>query len=81
MSNPNLHTEKSQLTPAEKEFENNIRPTHIAEFSGQQQIIENLKIFIKAAKMRRRPWIMFYFMVRRVWEKQLYQELLRMNWE
>ena len=52
MSNPNLHTEKSQLTPVEKEFENTIRPKEIAEFSGQQQIIDNLKIFIKAAKMR-----------------------------
>src|ERR1044071_9442676 len=52
MSNPNLHTDNSQLTPVEKEFENSIRPREIAEFSGQQQIIDNLKIFIKAAKMR-----------------------------
>ena len=52
MSNPNLHTEKSQLSAVEKEFENTIRPKDISEFSGQQQIIENLKIFIKAAKMR-----------------------------
>src|SRR5689334_24004471 len=52
MSNPNLHTDKSQLTPVEKEFENTIRPKEIAEFAGQQQIIDNLKIFIKAAKMR-----------------------------
>jgi Holliday junction DNA helicase RuvB len=52
MSNPSLHTEKSQLSAVEKEFENTIRPRDISEFSGQQQIIENLKIFIKAAKMR-----------------------------
>jgi holliday junction DNA helicase RuvB len=52
MSNPNLHTDKSELTSVEKEFENSIRPKEIAEFSGQQQIIDNLKIFIKAAKMR-----------------------------
>jgi Holliday junction DNA helicase RuvB len=52
MGNSNLHTDKSQLTPVEKEFENSIRPREIAEFSGQQQIIDNLKIFIKAAKMR-----------------------------
>jgi Holliday junction DNA helicase RuvB len=52
MSNPNLHTEKSQLSAVEKEFENTIRPKEISEFSGQQKIIENLKIFIKAAKMR-----------------------------
>lgn len=52
MSNPNLQPDKSQLSAAEKEFENNIRPAVMAEFSGQQQIIENLTIFIKAAKIR-----------------------------
>jgi len=52
MSNSNLNTEKSQLSSVEKEFENSIRPKEIAEFEGQQQIIENLKIFIKAAKLR-----------------------------
>ena len=40
------------LTAAEKEFENNIRPAGMAEFTGQPQIIENLHIFIKAAKIR-----------------------------
>jgi Holliday junction DNA helicase RuvB len=52
MGNPNLHTEKSQLSVEEKEFENNIRPRHIVEFAGQQQLIANLIIFIKAAKIR-----------------------------
>ena len=52
MPNPNLNSGKESLTAIEKEFENNIRPTHIEEFAGQPQIIENLKIFIKAAKMR-----------------------------
>src|SRR3954465_8479501 len=47
MSNPNLNTES-----ADKEFENGIRPQQIKEFSGQQQVIENLVIFIKAAKIR-----------------------------
>jgi len=52
MGNPNLHTEKSQLSVEEKEFENNIRPRYIVEFAGQQQLIDNLIIFIKAAKIR-----------------------------
>ena len=52
MPNQNLNTGKEPLTPAEKEFENNIRPAIIDDFSGQPQIIENLKIFIKAAKLR-----------------------------
>lgn len=52
MANQNLNTDKEILTPAEKEFENNIRPAVIEEFSGQSQIIENLRIFIKAARQR-----------------------------
>jgi holliday junction DNA helicase RuvB len=52
MSNPNLNTDSSKLTAADKEFENNIRPSEIAQFSGQPQAIENLRIFIKAAKLR-----------------------------
>lgn len=52
MSNPNLNTDSNRQSAADKEFENNIRPSQIAEFSGQPQTIENLQIFIKAAKMR-----------------------------
>ena len=52
MANPNLKTDKNVLTPAEKEFENTIRPTEIDDFSGQPSLIENLRIFIKAAKIR-----------------------------
>ncbi len=52
MSNPHLHTGQEPLGAADKEFENNIRPAAIADFSGQAQLIENLVIFIKAAKIR-----------------------------
>ena len=52
MANPNLNKEGEKLSAAEKEFENNIRPGEMAEFSGQPQTIENLRIFIKAAKIR-----------------------------
>src|SRR5215216_2893742 len=52
MSNPNLNSSKETLSSAEKEFENTIRPREINEFAGQPQLIENLVIFIKAAKMR-----------------------------
>ena len=52
MPNTNLNNDKALLNDADKEFENNIRPQEIADFAGQPQLIENLKIFIKAAKMR-----------------------------
>lgn len=52
MSNPHLSSDKNQLFAAEREFEDNIRPAQISEFAGQDQLIENLRVFIKAAKMR-----------------------------
>ncbi|MDR3716907.1 MAG: Holliday junction branch migration DNA helicase RuvB [Puia sp.] len=52
MPNLNLNTDKNSLSPVDKEFENNIRPAVIEDFSGQPQLIDNLKVFIKAAKMR-----------------------------
>lgn len=52
MANPNLNSDEELLQPADKEFENNIRPAQIEEFAGQTQTIENLKVFIKAAKIR-----------------------------
>jgi Holliday junction DNA helicase RuvB len=52
MPNTNPNSDSTNLTPADKEFENTIRPREIDDFSGQPQLIENLGIFIKAAKLR-----------------------------
>jgi len=52
MANPNLDTTNLRFNSQEKEFENSIRPTAIDAFAGQPQLIENISIFIKAAKLR-----------------------------
>lgn len=52
MPNSNLDPGRSSLSAADREFENNIRPSLIGDFAGQDQVIENLRIFIKAAKIR-----------------------------
>ena len=52
MANDNLNNVPENLSPADREFENTIRPKEIDDFSGQPQLIENLTIFIKAAKLR-----------------------------
>ncbi|MFM2358252.1 MAG: Holliday junction branch migration helicase RuvB [Bacteroidota bacterium] len=52
MANPHLNKDTTSLSAAEKEFENNIRPAEMNDFTGQPQTIENLRIFIKAAKIR-----------------------------
>ena len=36
----------------EKELDKKLRPLEFSDFSGQQQIVENLKIFVKAANLR-----------------------------
>src|SRR5665647_1281963 len=43
------HSEKENK---DRDFEGQIRPQEFAEFSGQEKIIENLKIFVQAASMR-----------------------------
>jgi holliday junction DNA helicase RuvB len=50
MANPHVHN--TETNSADKEFENAIRPSALNDFSGQPQLIENLLIFIKAAKIR-----------------------------
>ena len=39
-------------TESDLEFENRIRPQELETFAGQEKIVENLRIFIKAALMR-----------------------------
>lgn len=46
---------RNSAAEKEKEFENALRPLSFDDFSGQSKIIENLKIFVKAAKMRGEP--------------------------
>jgi holliday junction DNA helicase RuvB len=50
--NPNLNPENENLSPAEREFEKLLRPSDFGNFVGQQQVVDNLKVFVQAAKMR-----------------------------
>lgn len=47
-----LTGEASHLNPAEKEIERALRPLSFGDFTGQQKIVDNLKIFVQAAKKR-----------------------------
>ncbi len=40
---------------AEKDFENALRPLSFRDFSGQQKVVENLEVFVEAAKYRGEP--------------------------
>ncbi|MDA3954751.1 MAG: Holliday junction branch migration DNA helicase RuvB [Bacteroidales bacterium] len=44
--------EEGQFDEKEKEFEKKLRPLDFVDFKGQFKVVENLKIFVQAAKMR-----------------------------
>lgn len=44
-----------QVSKAEKEFENALRPLKFNDFSGQKKVVENLEVFVEAAKYRGEP--------------------------
>ncbi|MCR4614044.1 MAG: Holliday junction branch migration DNA helicase RuvB [Bacteroidaceae bacterium] len=47
--------EEQYLSAKEKDFENALRPLRFADFSGQTKVVENLSIFVEAAKFRGEP--------------------------
>ena len=47
--------EEHQLTSAEKDFENALRPLKFSDLSGQQKVVDNLEVFVEAAKYRGEP--------------------------
>jgi Holliday junction DNA helicase RuvB len=48
----NFDIRNKKLTEREKEFENALRPLAFTDFSGQDKIVENLRVFVTAARMR-----------------------------
>ncbi len=51
--NENLDASGQQLNGAEREYERALRPSLFDSFAGQFQVVENLKIFVEAAKQRK----------------------------
>ncbi|MCF0183627.1 MAG: Holliday junction branch migration DNA helicase RuvB [Bacteroidaceae bacterium] len=42
-------------TPKEKDLDNALRPLRFADFAGQQKVVDNLTVFVEAAKYRGEP--------------------------
>ena len=49
----NIHEER--ISSSEKEFEKALRPLQFEDFSGQKSVVENLQVFVEAAKFRGEP--------------------------
>ena len=50
-----IRSEQFAPTPSEREFEQALRPLAFGDFSGQQKVVENLSVFVDAAKFRGEP--------------------------
>jgi len=50
--NEHLNPNADHLSKAEKDVEKVLRPQAFEDFTGQQKILENLRIFVQAAKLR-----------------------------
>jgi len=48
----NINIRKDIITPNDKEFEKQLRPLSFSDFKGQKQVMENLIVFVTAAKQR-----------------------------
>jgi Holliday junction DNA helicase RuvB len=51
--NENLNPERDSLSNIDLELDKALRPKKFDDFSGQPKVVENLKVFVSAAKMRR----------------------------
>ncbi|HCE55486.1 MAG: Holliday junction branch migration DNA helicase RuvB [Lutibacter sp.] len=50
--NENLNPDKNTSSPEDLEVEKKLRPLSFDDFTGQEQVIDNLKVFVKAANLR-----------------------------
>lgn len=50
-----LRGDEDSLSAAEQEFEKALRPLSFADFTGQEKVLENIKIFVLAARKRNEP--------------------------
>lgn len=53
--NDDFDIREEHISKDEKEFENALRPLRFNDFNGQQNVVENLSVFVEAAKYRGEP--------------------------
>jgi holliday junction DNA helicase RuvB len=52
LMNENLDANNEKLTNTDKDYEKALRPIEFADFSGQESVVDNLRVFVLAAKQR-----------------------------
>ncbi len=82
MEQEDFNIREHQLTSRERDFENALRPLSFEDFSGQDKVVENLRIFVKAARLRGEA--LDHVLLHGppgLGKKQRFQISLPMNWE
>ena len=51
----NFDIRSQQYDKRERDFENALRPLQFSDFSGQDKVVDNLQVFVKAARLRGEP--------------------------
>ena len=55
MAENDFDIRRESYSQGEKDFENALRPLNFIDFSGQSKVVENLEVFVEAAKFRGEP--------------------------
>ena len=55
MMDDDFDIREERFSQGEKDFENALRPLSFSDFSGQKKVVENLEVFVEAAKYRGEP--------------------------
>lgn len=55
MQDNDFDIRQESYSQGEKDFENALRPLNFSDFSGQSNVVENLQVFVEAAKYRGEP--------------------------
>ena len=50
-----IRAQQAAPPSSERDYENALRPLRFDDFSGQQQVVDNLRVFVEAAKFRGEP--------------------------
>ena len=73
MMDEDFDIREERYSQGEKDFENALRPLSFSDFSGQKKVVENLEVFVEAAKYRGEP-------LDQDWEKQPSRISLPTSW-
>ena len=52
MEQEDFNIRDHQLTSKERDFENALRPLNFEDFSGQDKVVDNLRIFVRSEERR-----------------------------